>query len=194
MVSLFIRQSNQLGQILHEAMRTVDKVSRNEYIPFNCFAAGFGGQGTTERSQRNRTFAILPRRNVDWTQRFPSKIHACSLLGRYEVKGDVAQNSKEEHVNKKLYVGGLSYSVTDAQLLKMFASHGTVETAKVVMDRDSDRSRGFGFVEMSTQEEAEKAIAALNGTQHEGRSLTVNLSKPREDRPARSGGGYRDSN
>jgi cold-inducible RNA-binding protein len=92
-------------------------------------------------------------------------------------------------MNKKLYVGGLSYSVTDSQLQQLFAGHGTVESAKVVMDRDSDRSRGFGFVEMSTQDEAEKAIAALNGTQHEGRSLTVNLSKPREDRPARSGGG-----
>ena len=96
-------------------------------------------------------------------------------------------------MNKKLYVGGLSYSVTDQQLQQLFAGLGTVETAKVVMDRYTDRSRGFGFVEMSTQDEAEKAIAALNGTQHEGRSLTVNMSKPREDRPARSGGGgYRD--
>jgi RNA recognition motif-containing protein len=108
-------------------------------------------------------------------------------------KVDDAQHSKEENVNKKLYVGGLAYSVTDAQLQQLFASHGTVESAKVIMDRDSDRSRGFGFVEMATQEEAEKAIASLNGTQHEGRSLTVNMSKPREDRPARSGGGgYRD--
>ena len=88
-------------------------------------------------------------------------------------------------MNKKLYVGGLSYSVTDSQLRDMFTSHGTVESAKVVTDRDSDRSRGFGFVEMGTQEEAEKAIAALNGTQQDGRSLTVNISKPREDRPAR---------
>jgi RNA-binding proteins (RRM domain) len=98
-------------------------------------------------------------------------------------------------MNKKLYVGGLAYTVTDSQLQALFASHGTVESAKVIMDRDTDRSRGYGFVEMSTQEEAEKAIAALNGTQHEGRSLTVNISKPREDRPARSGGGgggYRD--
>ena len=92
-------------------------------------------------------------------------------------------------MNKKLYVGGLSYSVTDTQLKDLFTSHGTVESAKVGTDRETDRSRGFGFVEMSTQEEAEKAIAALNGTQHEGRSLTVNISKPREDLPARSGGG-----
>jgi cold-inducible RNA-binding protein len=96
---------------------------------------------------------------------------------------------EEENMNKKLYVGGLSYTVTDAQLQQLFASHGTVESAKVVMDRETDRSRGFGFVEMSTQEEAEKAIASLNGTQHEGRSLTVNISKPREDRPSRGGGG-----
>ena len=95
-------------------------------------------------------------------------------------------------MNKKLYVGGLSYSVTDTQLEQLFASHGTVESAKVIRDRDSDSSRGFGFVEMGTQEEAEKAIAVLNGTQHEGRSLRVSLSKPREDRPARSGGGYHD--
>ncbi len=83
-------------------------------------------------------------------------------------------------MNKKLYVGGLAYSVTDAQLEQLFASHGTVQSAKVIMDRETDRSRGYGFVEMSTQEEAEKAIAALNGSMHEGRSIKVNISKPRE--------------
>ena len=83
-------------------------------------------------------------------------------------------------MNKKLYVGGLAYSVTDAQLQQLFASHGTVEAAKVIMDRDTDRSRGYGFVEMSTQEEAEKAVTALNGTLHEGRNIKVNVSKPRE--------------
>jgi cold-inducible RNA-binding protein len=92
-------------------------------------------------------------------------------------------------MNKKLYVGGLSYSVTDEQLLELFQAHGTVESAKVITDRDTDRSRGFGFVEMGTQQEAEQAIKALNGTEHEGRSLTVNESKPRENR---SGGGSRD--
>ncbi len=96
-------------------------------------------------------------------------------------------------MNKKLYVGGLPYSVTDDQLQELFTPHGTVESAKVITDRYTARSRGFGFVEMSTQEEAEKAIAALNGTELEGRSLTVNLSKPREDRPrgGNRGGGYR---
>jgi cold-inducible RNA-binding protein len=92
-------------------------------------------------------------------------------------------------MNKKLYVGGLSYSVTDSQLQQMFSGHGTVESAKVVTDRETDRSRGFGFVEMGTQEEAEKAIAALNGTLLDGRNLTVNMSKPREE--GSRGGGYR---
>jgi len=83
-------------------------------------------------------------------------------------------------MNKKLYVGGLAYSVTDSQLQQLFAGHGTVETAKVIMDRETDRSRGYGFVEMSTLEEAEKAVAALNGSLHEGRNIKVNISKPRE--------------
>ena len=94
-------------------------------------------------------------------------------------------------MNKKLYVGGLAYSVTDAQLQQLFAGHGTVESAKVITDRETDRSRGFGFVEMGTQEEAEKAIAALNGTLLEGRNLTVNMSRPREDSGRGGGGGYR---
>ncbi len=92
-------------------------------------------------------------------------------------------------MNKKLYVGGLPYSVTDDQLQQLFASHGTVESAKVIVDKYTDRSRGFGFVEMSTEAEAEKAIQALNGSQHMGRNLTVNISKPREERSG-GGGGY----
>jgi RNA recognition motif-containing protein len=85
-------------------------------------------------------------------------------------------------MNKKLYVGGLPFSVTEGQLRELFQSHGTVESAVVVTDRYTDRSRGFGFVEMSTQQEAELAIQALNGTMLEGRNLTVNVSKPRENR------------
>lgn len=111
------------------------------------------------------------------------------ILGRYEAREN-AQLSKEENMNKKLYVGGLSYNTNDSQLEQLFASHGTVASAKVITDRETQRSRGFGFVEMSTQEEAEKAIAALNGTQFDGRNITVNMSKPREDRGG--GGGYRD--
>lgn len=89
---------------------------------------------------------------------------------------------------KKLYVGGLPYSITDDKLRDLLAPHGTVESASVVMDKMTDRSRGFGFVEMGTQEQAEKAISALNGTQVEGRTLTVNLAKPREDRGGGGGG------
>ena len=86
-------------------------------------------------------------------------------------------------MEKKLFVGGLPYSVTDDQLRELFAAHGTVESATVVVDRDTDRSRGFGFVEMSSEEEAQRAIAALNGSELQGRNLTVNISKPRESRP-----------
>jgi RNA recognition motif-containing protein len=85
-------------------------------------------------------------------------------------------------MNKKIYVGGLPLSVTDEQLKTLFESHGTVESAKVITDRYTGQSRGFGFVEMSSQQEAEKAIQAVNGTELEGRSLKVNESKPREDR------------
>ena len=94
-------------------------------------------------------------------------------------------------MNKKLYVGGLAYSVTDAQLQELFATHGTVESARVVTDKFTDSSRGFGFVEMGTQQEAEKAIEVLNGTEYEGRNITVNIAKPREERPrgGRGGGG-----
>jgi RNA recognition motif-containing protein len=92
-------------------------------------------------------------------------------------------------MNKKLYVGGLPYSVTDEQLHELFEAHGTVESAKVVTDRYTDRSRGFGFVEMSTPEECQTAIAALNGSELGGRTLTVNMSRPRADRP-RGGGGH----
>jgi len=90
-------------------------------------------------------------------------------------------------MGRKLYVGNLTYGVTDSALEQMFAPHGTVESAQVIMDRDTGRSKGFGFVEMKTDQEAQAAIAALNGQQVEGRSLTVNEAKPREDR----GGGGR---
>lgn len=87
---------------------------------------------------------------------------------------------------RKLYVGGLPYSVSDRQLEELFSAHGTVESARVIIDRMSGRSRGFGFVEMSSQEEAQAAVDNLNGTDLEGRSLTVNEAKPRVPR----GGGY----
>jgi RNA recognition motif-containing protein len=86
---------------------------------------------------------------------------------------------------KKLYVGNLSYSVTSEDLHQLFTPFGTVQSAQVIEDRDAGRSKGFGFVEMSSDEEARKAIAGLNGQMHGERALTVNEAKPRESR-----GGY----
>lgn len=89
----------------------------------------------------------------------------------------------------KLYVGSLPYSTTEQQLSELFAQHGTVQSAKVISDRYTGQSRGFGFVEMATGEEAQKAIAALNGTPLGGRTLVVNEARPQEKRPYGGGGG-----
>ena len=91
---------------------------------------------------------------------------------------------------KKLYVGGLSYNTTEATLKDTFAQFGTVETATIIMDKMTNRSKGFGFVEMSTDEEAKKAIETINGTELDGRTLTVNEAKPMEPRAPRTGGGF----
>lgn len=94
-------------------------------------------------------------------------------------------------MGKKLYVGNLAYSVRDSDLEDMFAAHGTVESAQVIMDRDTGRSKGFGFVEMSSDQEARAAISALNGKELEGRNLTVNEARPREEGGGGRGrGGY----
>ncbi len=93
-------------------------------------------------------------------------------------------------MGKKLYVGNLTYDVTDGALEQLFAGHGTVQSAQVIMDRDTGRSKGFGFVEMSNDEEAQNAIKALNGQQVGGRALTVNEAKPREERGGGGRGGY----
>jgi len=92
-------------------------------------------------------------------------------------------------MGRKLYVGNLSYSVTSSDLEQMFAPYGTVQSAQVISDKFSGQSKGFGFVEMSSDQEAQAAINALNGQQHEGRALTVNEARPREDRGGRGGGG-----
>lgn len=89
----------------------------------------------------------------------------------------------------KLYVGNLSFSTTSDELQQLFAQAGTVESATVVEDRDTGRSRGFGFVEMASKEEGQKAIEQFNGTDLNGRNLTVNEARPREDRSNRGGGG-----
>ena len=88
----------------------------------------------------------------------------------------------------KLYVGNLAYSTTDGSLQTMFAAFGEVQSAQVVMDRDTGRSKGFGFVEMANDQAAQAAIAGLNGTDVDGRQLTVNEARPREDRGRRGGG------
>ena len=93
-------------------------------------------------------------------------------------------------MGKKLYVGNMSFDVDSSSLEEMFAAHGTVESAQVISDRDSGRSKGFGFVEMSNDDEAQAAIAALDGQDHGGRALKVNFAKPREDRSRGGGGGY----
>ena len=92
-------------------------------------------------------------------------------------------------MGSKLYVGNLSYDVTNADLNTMFTPHGTVNSAEIIQDRDTGRSKGFGFVQMGTDKEAQAAISALNGQQQNGRALTVNEAKPREDRPRSGGGG-----
>jgi len=89
----------------------------------------------------------------------------------------------------KLYVGNLSFQTSSEDLQQLFSQAGTVESASVVEDRDTGRSRGFGFVEMASKEEGEKAIEQFNGTDLGGRNLTVNEARPREDRGGRGGGG-----
>ena len=91
-------------------------------------------------------------------------------------------------MGKKLYCGNLSYNVASSDLDQIFGEYGTVQSAEVIMDRDTGRSKGFGFVEMQNDQEAQAAITGVNGKEHDGRALTVNEAKPRE---ARSGGGGR---
>jgi RNA recognition motif-containing protein len=90
-------------------------------------------------------------------------------------------------MGRKLYVGNMSYNVDSSALEQLFSAHGSVQSAEVIADRDTGRSKGFGFVEMGTDEEAQAAIAAMNGQEHDGRALTVNEAKPKEKR---AGGGF----
>ena len=92
-------------------------------------------------------------------------------------------------MGKKLYVGNLGYDVDSSALEQMFTPHGSVQSAQIITDRDTGRSKGFGFVEMSSDAEAQAAIAAKNGQDNGGRALTVNEAKPREERPRSGGGG-----
>jgi RNA recognition motif-containing protein len=94
-------------------------------------------------------------------------------------------------MSNKLFVGNLSFNVTENDLNDAFAAFGTVTETNLMMDRTTGRPRGFGFVTMGTPEEAQKAIEAMNGKEMDGRALTVNVARPREDRPAGGGGGGR---
>jgi RNA recognition motif-containing protein len=92
-------------------------------------------------------------------------------------------------MGRKLYVGNLPYSATDQELSQKFAACGTVESAKVITDRDTGRSKGFGFIEMASAAEAQAAISALNGVDYDGRAMKVNEAKPQEKRNGGGGGG-----
>jgi cold-inducible RNA-binding protein len=119
------------------------------------------------------------------------QVSACT---RFVVAGspffaDAASFFWSEEMGKKLYVGNLSYSVTDSELAKMFEPHGQVESAQVIMDRDTGRSKGFGFVEMKSDQEAQAAIAAMNGKESGGRALVVNEARPKTEGGGRGGHG-----
>lgn len=93
-------------------------------------------------------------------------------------------------MGKKLFVGNLPFTAKDADLMRIFEAAGTVESVKVIVDRDTGRSKGFGFVEMSTDDEAATAISKLNGTDYEGRAITVSEARPQAPREGRPGGGF----
>src|SRR5512147_843357 len=100
-------------------------------------------------------------------------------------------SGEEYRMEAKLYVRNLPYSTVDADLQTLFSQAGTVKSAQVIRDRASGRSKGFGFVEMASDEEAQNAITMFHGKDFSGRPLTVNLARPREERPAGGGGGFR---
>jgi RNA recognition motif-containing protein len=93
-------------------------------------------------------------------------------------------------MGRKIYVGNLAYGVGGSDLERMFEEFGTVQSVQVIMDRETGRSKGFGFVEMGSDQEAQTAIAALHGKEMDGRTLTVNEARPREDRGGEGRGGY----
>ena len=113
------------------------------------------------------------------------------LLDPESVTRVVSFSFRSSIVGKKLYVGNLTYNVNESDLEALFAPFGTVQSAQVIVDRDTNRSKGFGFVEMDTDAQAQAAIQGLNDHEHDGRQLTVNEAKPREERGGGGGrGGY----
>jgi cold-inducible RNA-binding protein len=113
------------------------------------------------------------------------------LLDPESVNRVVSHWFRSSTVGKKLYVGNLTYKVNESDLEALFSQYGTVQSAQIIVDRDTNRSKGFGFVEMGSDAEAQAAIDGLNGQDHDGRNLTVNEAKPREERGGGGGrGGY----
>src|SRR5262249_33726574 len=119
------------------------------------------------------------------------QVSACTrfVVAGFPFFADAASFFWSEEMGKKLYVGNLSYSVTDSELAKLFEPHGSVESAQVIMDRDTGRSKGFGFVEMKSDQEAQAAIAAMNGKEAGGRALVVNEARPKTEGGGRGGHG-----
>jgi cold-inducible RNA-binding protein len=111
--------------------------------------------------------------------------------GREQFGIEVSSDSKSSVMNTKLFVGNISFNTTENDLQDAFSAHGTVTEANLMVDRMSGRPRGFGFVTMATEEEAQKAIQAMNGASLDGRNLTVNLARPKEERSGGGGGGGR---
>jgi cold-inducible RNA-binding protein len=121
---------------------------------------------------------------------------SCTLkfvLPREMLRSHGPHSGEEYFMEAKLYVGNLPYTTVDADLQTLFSQAGTVKSAQVIRDRASGRSKGFGFVEMASSEEAQSAITMFHGKDYSGRPLTVNLARPREDRPGGGGGGFRNS-
>ena len=133
-------------------------------------------------------------RGASWHLGVCDRWESCTLNSfRWERGFTLTAYTQEKSIamEAKLYVGNLPYSTVDADLQNLFSQAGTVKSAQVIRDRTSGRSKGFGFVEMSSAEEAQSAITMFHAKDYSGRPLTVNLARPREERPAGGGGGYR---
>lgn len=126
---------------------------------------------------------------LEGLSRNKSRRNVSGAIGRFSLRISGTWRLKEFNLN--IYVGNLSYHVTDDILATAFKAHGAVESAKVIMDRDTGRSKGFGFVEMPNKEEAQAAIKAINGQEIEGRSVTVNEARPKQPGGGGGGGGGR---
>lgn len=120
---------------------------------------------------------------------WPKVIAVLSLASMVLISSEPALMALGGYMGKKLYVGNLPYSATDESLAETFSQCGTVDSAKIITDRDSGRSKGFGFVEMSSDSEAQEAISRLNGQQLDGRAMNVSEAKPQAPRDNRGGGG-----